>query len=158
MSAVFFLHQPSGLLCSACPQAGPAALWGTPQSEFLTLEALMCQDWSGLFLVQSVHPGGWWQGSLSGPPLCLHPQPQGVTLLPGMCAKRLCGPWGTRWTRWPVKAASGETSPGSWDLASRFPPFLSDPSWEQRWGWRVGRDGETEDRQRLFSAHSLAVC
>lgn len=46
-------------------------------------------------------------------------------------------------------------TPGSWDLSSHFLPFLSDLSWGQRWEWRNGRDGETEARQRLFSADFL---
>lgn len=95
----------------------------------------------------------------SGPPLRLHPQPQGVTVQPGMCAKWLFGPWGTRWTRWPVKAASGPTSPGP-HLSSHFLPCSPYLSWEQRWGWRGCRDGETEARQRpllVLAAPSFPV-
>lgn len=91
---------------------------------YLTLYLSCCFPTSASGLLGTAPPpkagpaAPWWQGSLSGPPLCLHPQPQGVTVQPGICAKWLFGPWGTRWTRWPINVASGEAIPGPWDLPS----------------------------------------
>lgn len=108
---------------------------------------------------RNIRPGGWWQGQ-SVWATTVSPSPATGCDRAGMCAKWLFGPWGTRWTRWPVKAASGETSPGSWDLLSHFPPFLSDLSWEQRWGWRGGRwgnQGQAEAVLRSLPGHLLVL-
>lgn len=110
----------SQIWAASCPVSQPVAL----------LSSVWPPGWAGCSAARcscqhrSVPGTGthWWQGDLSGTPLCLHPQPQGVTAARNVSqmAVCVCAP-GNQKDQVASKSSLWGSSPGSWNLSSHLP-------------------------------------